>query len=85
MTPIKRAIAMTTDAGQSWKGLFYLSLPFIQTMEDNLERTLVFVLWCICMAFVSWATVGSGGHKYADEPEPPDDDSIAAALRRARQ
>lgn len=57
--PLKQAYGLTTDAGQSWKGLLYLCGPFIFGMDPGWERTVFWTAWFLMMAWLSWITRGS--------------------------
>ena len=77
-----------TDTGQSWKGLLYISGAPIFAMPDDIERTVLIVIWFLCMAWISWLTKGSGIKPHEGEEIKhtidPSDDEVAEALRRVR-
>jgi len=78
---IKDKLALTTDSGQSWKGLFYLAGPVIFSMPDDWERTALITVWFLCMAWVSWLTRGNVHPEIAEEVEREAKDTLSGKKR----
>lgn len=79
--------ALTTDQGQSWKGLLYLSGPVIFSLEPGLERTVFWSVWFLLMAWLSWMTRGidaeTGEGVQPDLPSDEEDLDLTQSLQDA--
>lgn len=51
---------LSTNAGQNTRGFFEIALGAIILMDGGHERNILMGLCIVCMAFVSFATKGSG-------------------------
>lgn len=76
MVGIKQAYGLTTDQGQSWKGLLYLSGPFIFQLEAGWERTAFVTTWFLLMAWLSWLTRGHEAIESTAPDVPADEGDI---------
>lgn len=56
---LKDRLALSTDTGQSAKGLLYVLATPVVAMPDGTTKTALIVLLLLVFAFVSWVTRGS--------------------------
>lgn len=59
MKVVKDTLGMSTDQGQSWKGIFYLVLTGVMAMPDGTWKHSLLIFWGLIMAWISWLTRGN--------------------------
>ena len=89
MQALKRKFALSTDEGQSYKGVLGTVALGVYSMPEGPYKSALWGAILLAYSFISWVTVGSGSNKVkeaeAAAAEPTEDLDLEELVRQSRK